>query len=93
MLTKTTDISEIKKISSAAICRAEKIMRSETNLAAKINTTKQNLNYWKSHSLIPYEKAVEIHVVTYGLVNVNELRPDLKYLTKNFISLVLKTFE
>lgn len=69
--------SKYRSMSGAAIRKAEKLMKSEVNLANKINTKKQNVNNWKLNTLIPLEKAMAVHIATMGKVTLKELRPDL----------------
>ncbi len=74
---------------AAAIDKAAKAIGSEKALAAKIGVSRQRLNYWKLNTKLPYDKAVAIYVATEGLVELTELRPDLKSLTRNFERIIL----
>jgi len=60
------------------IRKAEKMFGSEKALAEKIGVDRQRLSYWKTVTLIPYEFAVEIFMVTGGKVTLDELRVDRK---------------
>ena len=68
-------------ISRNAIEKAGRIIGSETALAKKIGISKQRLNAWKN-SLMPYDMAIAIYLITDGKVDIDELRPDKRFLTK-----------
>ena len=78
--------------SAAAITKAAKIVGSEKLLAEKLRIRRQKLNYWKLYALIPYDIAIQIYVITDGKVSVDELRPDLKVLTREMKNIFLKQF-
>jgi DNA-binding transcriptional regulator YdaS (Cro superfamily) len=78
-------------VSSAAISKAAKIFGSEAALAKKIGVSKQKLNYCKD-TLLPYEMALSIYLVTDGKVDINELRPDRKPLMKQLKERILRDF-
>lgn len=77
--------------SGAAIARAAEMFGSEAALAAAIGVKRQTLNYWKG-SLLNYEKAMDIYVATKGKVDIDDLRPDLRGLTKKFKQTFLNNF-
>ena len=79
--------------STEAINKAEKMFGSGTALAKKIGTTRQRLYYWKSNTLLPYEKAMAIYVVTDGAVSIDELRPDQKAWTRKFKALSAREYD
>lgn len=79
--------------SAEAINKAAKIVGSEKALAAKIGVNRQNLNYWKFNTLLPYDKAAAIYVITDGMVGIDELRPDQQRLTKKLEKMILKKFK
>ncbi|MEI8055471.1 MAG: YdaS family helix-turn-helix protein [bacterium] len=73
------------KRSNRALTKAEQLYGSASELARKIGISKQRFNYWKSgKTLLPYDKAVKIFIVTDGRVSLYDLRPDLSLLTKGF---------
>jgi DNA-binding transcriptional regulator YdaS (Cro superfamily) len=76
--------------SAKAIIKAAEIIGSEKLLAEKLGMRRQKLNYWKLYALIPYDVAVRTCVITDGKVSVDELRPDLKALTREMKSIFLK---
>jgi len=80
-------------ISGNAIVRAAKIVGSEKILAAKIGVSRQILNYWKFHTLLPCDVAIRICIVTNGEISIYELRPDLKGVMKGFEMLILKKYD
>lgn len=77
-------------ISANAIMRAAKIVGSEKILAKKIGVSRQLLNYWKHNTLLPFDMALAICLVTKGVVALHELRPDLKGKIREYEILVLK---
>lgn len=82
-------LREYKVISTRAIIKAERLVGSETELARIVGVNRQNINYWKSpHTcgLLPYDVAIRITMATRGEVTLYELRPDLKYLTDDWIT-------
>jgi DNA-binding transcriptional regulator YdaS (Cro superfamily) len=78
-------------ISRNAIIKAAKIVGSEKILAERIRVSRQILNYWKHNTLLPYDKAIEICLVTRGEVSIYELRPDFKNKMKEFMLMMSKT--
>jgi DNA-binding transcriptional regulator YdaS (Cro superfamily) len=76
--------------SADAIVKAAKIFGTEKALAEKIGVSRERLFYWKINTLLPYDKAVSIYIVTDGQVDINELRPDLRRLTKKFVAIFIK---
>ena len=76
-------------ISRNAIEKAAKIIGSETALAKKIGVSKQRLNYWKN-ALMPYDMAIAIYLITEGKVDIDELRPDKRFLTKKFKAVIAR---
>ena len=65
-------------ISTEAILKAERMFGSEKALAKAIGVSRQCLSYWKYNTLLPYDIALLIYVVTKGEVDIDELRPDRK---------------
>lgn len=68
--------------SALAIDKASKLVGSDRRLARQIDVSSQSILYWKFNTLLPYDKAVAIHIITNGKVSLDELRPDLKLLNK-----------
>jgi DNA-binding transcriptional regulator YdaS (Cro superfamily) len=84
-------LAEFVERGKRGLIKATRLYGSTQNLAKKIGISKQYLNYWKTkNSLIPYEIAVKIFVVTEGQVSINELRPDLRNMTKKLAETFLK---
>jgi len=68
--------------SGKAIDKASKLLGSEIILARQLGVSRHNVHYWKFNTLLPYDKAVAIHIITNGKISLDELRPDLKLLNK-----------
>ena len=78
--------AKLAERSKRALMKAVRLCGSTQDLAKKIGITKQHLNYWKSgSSLIPYDIAARIFIITKGQASIYELRPDLTDVTKEFI--------
>ena len=73
-----------------AIIKAERIKGSGTKLAKAAGVSKQRLNDYKQNRLLPYEMAVRIFIAVGGKVTLEELRPDLKSLTRGMMIIFLK---
>jgi len=70
-------LNEVIVRSAKAINKAEKMLGSEKALAKKIGATKQKLDCWKSHALLPHDKIMRTYIATNGAISLNELRPNL----------------
>jgi len=84
-------LAEFVERGKRALMKAVRLCGSTQKLAEKIDITKQMLNYWKTkNSLMPYDMAVKIFIVTDGRVSLHELRPDLTVMTKKLAGMFLK---
>ena len=68
--------------SGVAIDKASRLLGSERSLIKRLGIGRHNIRYWKFNTLLPYDKAIAIHIITNGKVTLDELRPDLKSLNK-----------
>lgn len=68
--------------SGIAIDKASRLLGSARILARQLGVSRHNIRYWRFNTLLPYDKAVAIHVITKGRVSLDELRPDLKLLNR-----------
>lgn len=85
-LTRTKEMTKLKKAikcSNKALTKAEELCGSASALAKKIGVSKQCFNHWRSgKTLLPYDKAVSVFIITGGRVSLYDLRPDLSLLTR-----------
>lgn len=73
------------KCSNKALAQAERLYGSASALAKRIGVSKQCFRYWRSgKTLLPYEQAVKIFIITRGKVSLYDLRPDLSWLTEEY---------
>jgi DNA-binding transcriptional regulator YdaS (Cro superfamily) len=78
-------LKKIITLSNKTLAKAEQLYGSATALAEKIGVSKQVFSYWRSgKTLLPYEKAIEIFIITNGKISLYDLRSDLASLTKDF---------
>ena len=78
--------------SANAIEKASRILGSERTLAELLDVSRSNIRYWRFNTLLPYDKAMTICVITGGKVTLDELRPDLKSLNRKAVHL-FKSFD
>ena len=77
----------------SALQQAIKIAGSERLLAKSIGVPQSRIQYWKSLAKqIPYDKAIAIHLATDGEIDICQLRPDLKNLTKKWRRAIIQHF-
>ena len=80
------------RISTEALYKAERIFGSEKAFAKIIGVSRQCLSYWKFNTLLPYDMALRVYVATNGEVDICELRPDCKGLTRKAEKLILRKY-
>ena len=60
----------------------------------KLNLTRQEIDeLMNSKKQLSYETAIKIHIESEGQIDINDLRPDMKYFTNKYIDLLVEKFQ
>ena len=76
----------------SGIKKAEEYFGCANEWARRLKVINQKLNYWKLYGAIPCEKAMETYILSNGLIDPIELRPDLKTIINSYNQFVIDNY-